>query len=126
VLAFAYREPGMVKNNFCAGVVFGNFELHNRVDAGIPIRNTPCLDNSLLGYTLEMATHNMAAEKRECAAYLPTDFCRSFARRHAGLHSRTELFDFAKLSGIGKRFINAPLRRVKDRFLMDRFRRVGN
>jgi hypothetical protein len=43
----------------------------------------------------------MAAEKRECATYLPADFGGSLTRRHAGLHCRTEPFDFAKLSGIG-------------------------
>jgi hypothetical protein len=40
----------MVKIDFGAGALFGEFELHNRVDTGIPIHYTPRLDNSLSGF----------------------------------------------------------------------------
>jgi hypothetical protein len=75
MLRFAFREARMVKNDFGAGTLFPQFELHNGIDTGIPIHNTPRLDNSLIGHELDLPAHDMATEKGERATHLLADFC---------------------------------------------------
>src|ERR1700732_27693 len=116
----------MVKIDFGTGALFGEFELHNRVDTGIPIHYTPRLDNSLVRHKFDMATCDVATEKCERATHLPADFGEFFPQPHAGLHGSTELNDFVKLSGVGECLIDALSARLKDGLLMDRFRHMGN
>ena len=86
----------------------------------------PGLDKSLIGHKLDMATHDVATEKCECATHLPTDFRRAFPQRHAGPHGPTEVHDLVKLSGVGECFIDALAARLEDWLLVDRFSRMGN
>ena len=116
----------MVKNDFGTGTLFGEFELHNRVDAWNPIHYTPRLDNSLVWHKLDMAACDVAAEKGERAAHLPADFGGFFPKRRARLHGPTELNDFVKLSDVGERLIDTLTARLKHGLLMNRFRRMGN
>ena len=95
----------MVKNDFGIGTLFGEFELHNRVDALNPIHYTPRLDNSLVRHELDMAACDVAPEKGERATHLPADLGRFFSKRHARPHGPTELNDFVKLSDVGERLI---------------------
>src|SRR5262249_53572938 len=116
----------MVKNDFGIGTLFGEFELHNRVDAWNPIHYTPRLDNSLVRHKLDMTACDVATEKCERAAHLPADFSGFFPKSHARLHRPTELNDFVKLSEVGERLIDTPTARLKHGLLMNRFRRMGN
>jgi len=116
----------MVKNDFGLGTLFGEFELHNRVDAWNPILYTPRLDNSLIRHELDMAASDVAPEKRVRATHLPADLGRFFPNRHARLHGPTELNDFVKLSDVGERLIDTLTARLKHGLLMNRFRRMGN
>ena len=116
----------MVKNDFGIGTLFGEFELHNRVDAWNPIHYTPRLDNSLVRHKLDLAASDVAAEKCERAAQLPADFGGFFPKRHTRLHGPTELNDFVKLSDVGERLIDTLTARLKHGFLMNRFRRMEN
>jgi len=116
----------MVKNDFGTGVLFGEFELHNRVDAWNPIHYTPRLDNSLVRHKFDMAACDMAPEKCERASHLQADFGGFFPKRHARLHGPTELNDFVKLSDVGERLIDTLTARSKHGLLMNRFRRMGN
>ena len=116
----------MVEDDFGAGTLFGEFELHNRVDTGIPIHHTLRLDYSLVRHKFDMTTYNVATEKCECATHLSTDFRGFFPQRHAGLHSPTELHDSVKLSGISECFIDSLAARHEDGLLMDGFRGVRN
>ena len=102
----------MVKNDFGTGTLFGEFELHNRVDAGIPIHYTPRLDNSLVRHKLDMAARDVATEKCERATHLPADFSGFVPKRHARLRGPTELNDFVKLSDVGERLIDALTARL--------------
>jgi hypothetical protein len=63
MLPFASRKARMVKNDFGSGTLFRQFEFHNRIDTGIPVDDTPRLDDSLIGHKLNVAAHDMAAEK---------------------------------------------------------------
>ena len=116
----------MVKNDFGIRTLFGEFELHNRVDAWNPIHYTPSLDNSVVRHKLDMAACDMATEKCERATHLPADLGRFFPNRHARLHGPTELNDFVKLSDVGERLIDTLTARLKHGLLMNRFRRMGN
>ena len=116
----------MVKNDFGTGTLFGELELHNRVDAWNPIHHTPRLDYSLVRYKLDMAACDVATEKYERATHLPTDFGGLFPKRHARLHGPAELNDFVKSSDVGERLIDTLKARLKHGLLMNRFRRVGN
>jgi hypothetical protein len=80
----------------------------------------------LVRLKLNLATHDVATEKCECATHLPANFGGFFLQRHAGLHGPTELPDFVKLSGVGECFIDTFAARLEDGLLMDRFRRMGN
>src|SRR5215471_16886557 len=116
----------MVKDDFGTGTLFGEFELHNRVDTGIPIHHAPRLDNSLVRRKFDMTTYDVATEKCECATRLSANFGGFSPRRHAGLHGPAELHDSVKLSSAGECFIDTLAARLKDGLLMDRFRRMGN
>src|SRR5215472_7291766 len=116
----------MVKNDFGTGVLFGEFELHDRVDAWNPIHYTPRLDNSLVRHKLDMAAGDVATEKYERPTHLPADFGGFFPKRQARLHGPTELNDFVKLSDVGERLIDTLTARLKHGFLMNRFRRMRN
>jgi len=116
----------MVENDFGTGTLFGEFELHNRVDAWNPIPYTPRLDNSLVRHKLDMAACDMATEKCERATHLPADFGGFLPKCHARLHGPTELNDFVKLSDVGERLIDTLTARLKHGLLMNRFRRMGN
>jgi hypothetical protein len=116
----------MVKNDFGIGTLFGEFELHNRVDAWNPIHYTPRLDNSLVRHKLDLAAYDVATEKCERATRLPADFGVFFPKRHARLHGPTELNDFVKLSDVRERLIDTLTARLKHGLLMNGFRRMGN
>src|SRR6516162_6285198 len=116
----------MVKNDFGTGTLFGEFELHKRVDAWNPIHYTPRLDNSLVWHKLDMAACDVATEKCEHASHLQADFGGFFPKRHARLHGPTELDDFVKLSDVGERLIDTLKARLKHGLLMNRLRRMGN
>ena len=115
----------MVKNDFGTGTLFGEFELHNRVDAWNPIHYTPRLDNSLVRHKLDMAACDVATEKCERATHLPADFV-GFFPNFPRLHGAAESNDFVKLSGVGERLIDTLTARLKHGLLMNRFRRMGN
>src|SRR5215467_13575649 len=111
----------MVKKDFGTGPLFSEFELHNRVDTGIPIHYTPSLDNPLVRRKFDVTTYDVTTEKCKCATCLSANFGRFFPQRHAGLHGHAKVHDSVKLSGFGERFIDTLPARFKDGLLMDRF-----
>ena len=68
MLSFALRKTSVVKDDFGAGVLPGEFELHNGVDAWVPVDHTPSLDNSLVRHKLDVSSYDMAAKNREGTA----------------------------------------------------------
>ena len=89
----------MIKDDFGTGTLFRQFELGNRIDTGIPIDNTPRLDDSLIRY--EAALPSSVLAPVECSAlallaatcasvdiFLGTPSCVIFAPRVFGQRVR--------------------------------------
>ncbi len=55
----------MIENADCFGSLRIQFEPDDRVDAGAPVRQTPCLHNSLAGDQFDVATGDQATEGRK-------------------------------------------------------------
>ena len=71
--SIALGETLVVKNEFGSGSAVRKLELHNRVDARVPVSRTPCLHNSYVGCQLDIPPNDDAAKQREGAARFRTD-----------------------------------------------------
>jgi hypothetical protein len=68
-LRIAIGETFVVKNEFRCGAAVRELELHNRVDARIPVGWTSGLDNSRVGNQLDLPPNDNPAKRREGAAH---------------------------------------------------------
>jgi hypothetical protein len=73
MLPFSLQKASMVKDNFGAGALLGELEPHNRVDARIPVDDTPSLHNSLVRHKLDVSSYDMPAKNREGTACFGSD-----------------------------------------------------
>ena len=82
------------------------FKMHNRVDAGIPVRRPPGLDNSLTRDKFNCAPYDESAKHREGPA------CRSVDRRWQSRKS-------SKLLLVDNHFIKALWTRFEVKLVMN-------
>ena len=55
----------MVENHFGGACLIHQFKMSNRKNAGFPIHDTPCLNNSLSRHEFELASDDMSAKDAE-------------------------------------------------------------
>src|SRR5262249_22029581 len=74
MLRFAFWKACVIKNNLRVCTLFYQLELHNRVDASIPVGDTPRLNDPLVGHNLDLSSDDVATEEREGTAGVAADF----------------------------------------------------
>src|ERR1700686_5324914 len=116
----------MVEDDLGSSAFLGELEFHDRVSTWSPVAHSPGLDDARVRHQFEVSSHNDAAEKRERAAHLGTDYGRRFLERNGGVLSRCDLCDLVELPGGSQRFVDAIPARLESGFLMNGFRRAGN
>jgi len=115
----------MVKNELCLRTLVDQFELCNRIVAGLPIDDTPCLNNPLVRHKLKLPSHNVSTEDRERSANLRANLGSFRTRLHA-LHGAAQFYQLGELAGVCERIINTLAACAEDPLLTDRLRRVEN
>ena len=73
VLPLSVWKTHMVKNEFRAGALLGEFELGNRVDAWTPGDYAPGLNYPLVRDKLDVSSYDMPPKKGEGATGFPAD-----------------------------------------------------
>ncbi len=102
VLCLALGKAGVIKNDFGPIALLRDCKFRNRVNARIPVDNSPSLDDSFVGHKFDVPSHDNAAEKRERASCFTADLCRRLFERNAGLLRRNDLHNLVELLSGGK------------------------
>src|SRR5260370_25487446 len=79
------RETCMVQDDSRSGTLSRQLKSGNRIDAFGPASSAPSLDDSAVGYQLQVPSHDVPGEKRKCAAYFAVNLSRAAARKRAEL-----------------------------------------
>src|SRR4029077_12645580 len=62
IFCVALRESGMVEQDFGFRALLHEIEPDNRIDARLPIRHAPALDDAFVRHEFEMTTDDASAE----------------------------------------------------------------
>ncbi len=79
------RETCMVKDHSGSGSLYRQLKPGYRIDAFGPASSAPSLDNAVVRYQLQVPSHDVAGEKRECAPNFAVNLRRAAARKRAEL-----------------------------------------
>ena len=102
----ALGKAGMVKDDLGSSALLDELEFRNRVSTRSPVGHSPGLDDARVRHKFDVSSQDNAAEKRERAAHIGTDFCRRLLERNGRLPGGNDLCDLVKLFGISERFVH--------------------
>jgi hypothetical protein len=122
----ALGKAGMVKDDLGFSALLDELEFRDRVSTWIPVAHSPGLDDARVRHKFDVSPHDNAAEKRERAAHIGTDYRRRSLERNGRLPGSNDLCDLVELPGVCKRFVDTIPARFENGFLMNGFSRAGN
>src|SRR5438552_11415075 len=65
MLALAIGKSGVIENEQASRSLFADLESGNGIDAGIPVTDAPCLDDSTVRYQLDLSSDDHSPEAGE-------------------------------------------------------------